>query len=77
MTLEQLAALPVGAKIRLWMDRFTIQDEKTDVYDYGEIVVAGPVVTVEWDGGYSSYIDTKCQTWNAFVRDIDEDPNQL
>jgi|HubBroStandDraft_2_1064218.scaffolds.fasta_scaffold72801_4 hypothetical protein len=80
MTREQLAALPVGAKIRLWVDRFTVGDETVDVYEFGEIVVSGAVVTVAWEGNndtVSSFIDTKSPTWDPFVRDIDEDPNKL
>jgi hypothetical protein len=79
MTLEQLAALPEGTKVRLWMDQYTeIGDESIDVYDYGVVLGAGAVVRIEWRGDFAltSLIDTKSKTWEQFVRDIDEDPNQ-
>lgn len=79
MTLEQLAALPEGTKVRLWMDQYTeIGDESIDVYDYGVILGAGAVVRIEWHSDFesTSLIDTKSKTWEQFVRDIDEDPNQ-
>lgn len=79
MTLEQLAALPEGTKVRLWMDRYTLQDEEVDVYDYGVVLGSGPVVRIEWHGDFelTSLVDTKSKTWEPFARDIDEDPNQL
>ena len=79
MTLEQLAALPEGTKVRLWLDQYTeIGDESIDVYDYGVVLGAGAVVRIEWysDFGSTSLIDTKSKTWEQFVRDIDEDPYQ-
>jgi hypothetical protein len=79
MTLEQLAALPEGTKVRLWMDAYTeIGDESIDVYDYGVVLGAGAIVRIEWGGDYdaTSLIDTKSKTWEPFVKDIDEDPNQ-
>ena len=69
MTLEQLAALPEGTKIRLWLDQYT---------EYGVVLGAGAIVRIEWGGDYeaTSLIDTKSMTWAKFVEDIDEDPNQ-
>ena len=82
MTLEQLAALPEGTKVRLWMDQYTQRtefgDESIDVYDYGVVLGAGAVVRIEWHGDFesTSLIDAKSKTWEQFVRDIEEDPNQ-
>ena len=79
MTLEQLAALPEGTKVRLWLDQYTeIGDESIDVYDYGVVLGAGAAVRIEWNGDFNttSLIDTKSPVWAAFVSDIDEDPHQ-
>ncbi len=75
MTLEQLAALPAGTRVRLWIDRC----EKIDDYDYGVVSQSGSITIIKWkvdwkeDELYQT-IDTKSKSWEQFVIDIDEDP---
>ncbi len=58
MTLEALAALPIGSIVRL-------DDEE------GEILRAGAEVWIIWpESNCSNVIDTRDKTWDSFVKGI-------
>jgi hypothetical protein len=69
MTLQELAALPEGSHVRLF-----VQEDSTGrrAYVNGTIVLAGLMPNVMWnDGGATSIIDTKSRVWTRFVGDME------
>lgn len=71
MTLQELAALPVGTRVRLFIEETLVHDEITRVYDYGTIESVGVPTHVAWDGGPLLYIDSKSPGWSDFVGDME------
>ncbi len=72
MTLQELAALPEGTKVKL--------DMRPDIgYDHGTIVRRGKTTYILWepeiDGttGATSIIHTEDEKWAAFVGDLSLD----
>lgn len=64
MTLEQLAALPLGAIVLMTYDDGTLDEE-------GEIVQAGQTVHIMWpSAGVTNIIDTNAKGWAKYVKDI-------
>jgi hypothetical protein len=63
MTSEQLAKLPLGARVRLEGEGFEI----------GTVVKVGPVVNIEWpNSGVTNYVDTNSPKWETFIKWLDK-----
>jgi hypothetical protein len=67
MTLQELAALPAGARVRMQMDSVRVHDELTEVYEYATVIQGGNEVHLSWDIGTGSWISTKSLVWGSFV----------
>jgi hypothetical protein len=67
MTLQELAALPVGTHVRLAWECYGLEHE------HGVIEVAGALTSITWfEGDVSgSLIDTRSQKWAGFVGDME------
>jgi hypothetical protein len=61
MTLQELAALPVGAKLRQVLPGLS---------EYGTIVVAGKQAQIAWESGSTTLLDTQSVVWAHFVADL-------
>lgn len=91
MTSQELAALPVGTRIRFdlrpwWSD----EDDRPDIdpeaygYDYGEIERTGQFVVIKWDkdrngNNFPSHtnIDTNGKSWASFIAEISLAPQEF
>jgi hypothetical protein len=67
MTLQELAALPVGARVRMFMEYAEIADESMEVYEYATVIQGGNEVHLEWDNDMGTWISTKSLVWGSFV----------
>ncbi len=72
MTLQELAALPAGTRLRLSWECYE-GDAHWIEYEHGTVEVAGALPLICWlEGPVSgSLIDTKNQKWAEFVRDME------
>jgi hypothetical protein len=75
MTPQELAELPVGTRVRFFIDwneeNSEIPARTYAIYDYGTVGLAGVITHVTWDDGPTSLIDTKSQVWESFIADIE------
>ena len=62
MTLQELASLPKGTRVRLMLG---------DEYEYATIGLSGAITHVTWDDGPTSLIDAKSQVWSEFVGEME------
>ena len=78
MTPQELAALPVGTRIKYSLAPVVepLPDETEWGYDYGTIERSGTQVLVAWDAidefadVSQSFIDTSSLFWAKFIEDI-------
>jgi hypothetical protein len=68
MTLQELAALPVGTKVRLFVEAC---ESKGAQYEYGVVNSSGVTMSITWDDDVRNLIDTKSQSWFHFVADME------
>ena len=73
MTLQELAALPVGTHVRLAWECYGQGDAHWFEHEHGVIEVAGALTSITWfEGDVSgSLIDTRSQKWAGFVGDME------
>lgn len=64
---HELAALPVGTRIKLALDGFS-------GYDYGTVAQTGVTVRLDWDehteAPEATLVDTASSLWYDFIKDI-------
>jgi len=70
MTPQELAELPVGTRVRFFID--WNENLETRLYDYGVIGLSGTVTHVDWADGPTSVIDTKGPAWAPFIQDMEK-----
>jgi hypothetical protein len=76
MTPQELAALPVGTRVRLLIeDMVSLGDGEVErlgkSYEFGTVVLQSSIVHVTWDSGPASLIDTKSKVWEPFIADME------
>ena len=79
MTLQELAGLPVGTKVRFLMELFPLSDGSEGfgaIYDFGTVVQSGVLVHILWDACEKdmsgvTIIDTKGAPWFAFIKELE------
>jgi hypothetical protein len=71
MTLQELASLPIGTRVKYdnWIDN---EPEEGERFDYGSIIFSGVTVLIAWATGesMSTCVDTKKKVWEKFALDI-------
>jgi hypothetical protein len=74
MTPEELAALPLGTRVKFLEDENQIHDEVIRTYSYGTIKRAGAVAEIYWDDfdkvegvPSATIVDTKSSVWRDFI----------
>jgi hypothetical protein len=73
MTPSELQALPVGSCVTLLVDT---TEAGEPLYESGSIMHTGATVTVSWDDGAVTFIDTASKYWTRFIADMAVAPNR-